>query len=220
MAARSGALFDVDGTLLDTNYLHVVAWARAFSANGYPEVLMADIHQAIGIDSAGLVRRLIDAADESVVRTHTAEYKRLRGEVRAFPRAAELVWRCRDAGLTVVLATSGGPDDLDWMVPAIDAGDAIAGAVTSGDVDDAKPAPDLLAAGLRKFDLDAARTIAVGDTLWDVESASRAGLSCVAVEAGGITRAALESAGAQQVYKDPATLLERFDASLLATISG
>lgn len=216
MSTRPGVLFDVDGTLLDTNYLHVVAWARAFRSSGHQDVSMSAIHHAIGIDSEGLVRRLINADDESVTKAHSAEYAQLRDEVHAFPGAADLLRRCCDAGLTVVLATSGGRDDLDWMIPAIDAEDAIAGAVTSDDVEDAKPAPDLLTAGVAKFNLDTAHTVTVGDTVWDIKSATAAGLPCIAVEAGGIARAALETAGAQQVYQDPADLLQHFGDSLLA----
>jgi len=214
--SKPGVLFDVDGTLLDTNYLHIVAWCRAFRKRGHRATSMASLHRAIGIDSEGLVQRLLGTLDDEVVRAHTAAYSELRDEVAAFPGAAGLIRRCRDAGLLVVLATSGQQDDLDWMLPAIDADDAIAGAVTSADVDQAKPAPDLLTAGIDKFGLDPDRTIAIGDTVWDVEAAKKAGVGCVALESGGIARQALQQAGAQQVYRDPAELHELFDDSPLA----
>ncbi len=220
MTERPGVLFDVDGTLLDTNYLHVVAWCRAFRRCGHPDASMASIHRAIGIDSKGLVQRLLGSADDEVIEAHTAAYSELRDEVKAFLGAADLVRRCRDAGLMVVLATSGKQEDLEWMLPAIDAGDALAGAVTSADVDQGKPAPDLLTAGIDKFGLDRQRTVAVGDTVWDVEAAKKAGVPCVALESGGIAREALEKAGAHQVYDDPAALLDHFDDSPLGRLNG
>jgi HAD superfamily hydrolase (TIGR01509 family) len=222
MAGRApGVLFDVDGTLLDTNYLHVLAWTRALRRCGYADIGMADVHRAIGIDSAGLVHRLTGAGSEDgdsseLTDAHSQEYQELRAEVRAFPLAGELVRRCHDAGLTVVLATSGRAADLDWMLPAIGAEDAITGAVTADDVSQGKPSPDLQSTAMTKFGLDPDRTVAVGDTVWDIESAGRAGLSCLALECGGIAREALESAGARHVYHDPADLFNGFDDSILS----
>lgn len=224
MSLRPGVLFDVDGTLLDTNYLHVLAWTRALRSCGYADITMAAVHRAAGIDSAGLVHRLTGAdADDprsaQLIEAHRAEYQPFRKEIMAFPAAQTLIRRCREAGLTVVLATSGGKDDLEWMVPTIGADDAIAGAVTADDVPSGKPAPDLQSTAIAKFDLDPQRTLAVGDTVWDIQSAAGAGLSCLALESGGIAAAALEQAGASKTYRDPAELLDSFDSSLLGTVA-
>ena len=100
-------LFDVDGTLLDTNYLHVLAWWQAFRDTGHDEVTMASIHRAIGIASEGLVEHLVGRPDDAAVEAHTRRYEALRDQVVAFPRTAELVEACAKQGLTVVLATSG-----------------------------------------------------------------------------------------------------------------
>jgi phosphoglycolate phosphatase-like HAD superfamily hydrolase len=213
---RAGVLFDIDGTLLDTNYLHVLAWWQAFRDTGH-EVAMWRLHRAIGIGAEELVRRVLGRPDDDAVRAHSQRYAALRDQVTALPKAPELLAGCAELGLTVVLATSGGKDDLDWMLPAIGAPDGVvAGVTTSADVDAAKPHPDLLEAALRAHRLDRARTIAVGDTGWDVEAARSARLPCVALLSGGIGVA--ELAGAVAVYDDPAALLDRLGSSPLARI--
>jgi phosphoglycolate phosphatase-like HAD superfamily hydrolase len=118
-----------------------------------------------------------------------------------------------------VVATSGKEKDLEWMLPAIGAEDSIAGATTSSEVQDGKPSPELLSAALEQHRLDPERSVAVGDTVWDVAAAARAGVRCVAVTCGGISEAELREAGAVEVYADPADLLERFDDSLLGRLT-
>jgi HAD superfamily hydrolase (TIGR01509 family) len=218
---RPGVLFDVDGTLLDTNYLHVLAWWQAMNDAGHEHVSMAAIHRAIGIASEGLVEHLLGRRDEKAVEAHSARYEALReGQVTAFPGAAELVRRCGEGGLVPVLATSGKEKDLEWMLPAIGAEDGFAGATTSSEVEDGKPSPDLLTAALDRHGLDPGRSVVVGDTVWDVKAAAEAGLPCIAVTCGGIAAAELREAGADEVYDDPADLLDRFDGSLLGRLTG
>lgn len=216
---RPGVLFDVDGTLLDTNYLHVLAWWQAMVDVGHDEVTMAAIHRSIGIASEGLVERLLGGDDQGAVDAHSRRYEAMRDQVTSFPRTAELVRACADAGLTAVLATSGKEEDLEWMLPAIGVGDdVLAGATTSSDVDEGKPAPDLLTGALEQHRLDPDRSVVVGDTVWDVKAAQKAGLPCIALTCGGISAAELREAGAAEVYDDPADLLARFDDSLLGRI--
>ncbi len=215
---RPGVLLDVDGTLLDTNYLHVLAWWQALRDAGHDDVDMASIHRAIGIASEGLVEKLTGGADEKAVEAHSERYEALRDMVVAFPRARELVEACSDRGLTVVLATSGKEADLDWMKPAIGVEDSVQGATTSSEVGAAKPEPDLLQVAIEQHRLDPRRTAAVGDTVWDVRSAKQAGLPCVMLTCGGISRAELVAAGADEVYDDPADLLANLETSLIARL--
>jgi HAD superfamily hydrolase (TIGR01509 family) len=215
----AGVIFDVDGTLLDTNYLHTVAWARAFRRNGH-DVPMARLHRGIGMTSGVLVEQVLGTADEQTAEAHSEEYEAFKDEVRAFPRTADLVEECRRRGLRVVLATSGKKDDLEWMLPAIGVEqDTLDGALTSGDVDESKPSGDPFRTALEKYGLDPERTVAVGDTVWDVESAARAGLRCVAVTCGGIDERTLRDAGAVEVHDDPEALLAAFDDSVLGTLA-
>ncbi len=219
---RPGVLFDVDGTLLDTNYLQVLAWWRAFRDTGHDDVSMADCHRAIGIASEELVTHLLgdDATDvEEVSEAKTRRYEPLRDLVSAFPRVDELMAACRERGLAVVLATSGGESDLEWMVPAIGGEDVVDGATSSADVEAAKPAPDLLQTAVEAHGLDASRTVVVGDTVWDVQAARDAGLPCIALTCGGISRAELLEAGADEVYDDPAGLLASLDDSLVGKVA-
>ena len=213
-----GVLFDVDGTLLDTNYLHVLAWWQALNDAGREGVSMAAIHRAIGIASEGLLERLLGETDDAAEEAHSRRYEALRDQVTAFPRTAELVAAVADRGFKAVLATSGKKDDLEWMLPAIGAEDGFAGATTSSDVDAGKPSPDLLTAALDEHGLDPGRTVVVGDTVWDVQAAEHAGLPCIALTCGGISEAELREAGAAEVYDDPADRLARLDGSLLGRL--
>jgi HAD superfamily hydrolase (TIGR01509 family) len=221
-APRPGVLLDVDGTLLDTNYLQVLAWWQAFRDTGHPEVSMAACHRSIGIGSAELVTHLLgeDADDvDEVVAAKGRRYEPLREQVAAFPRVDELLAACRERDLAVVLATSGEESDLEWMTPAIGGEDVVDGATTSGDVDSAKPAPDLLQTAVAAHGLDPDRTVAIGDTVWDVRAARDAGLPCIALTCGGISRADLLEAGADEVYEDPADLLASLDDSLVGKVA-
>lgn len=220
---KPGVLLDVDGTLLDTNYLHALAWWQAFRDAGVAGVTMADTHRAVGIAGEGLVDRLAQEADArtkaKVIKRHAKRYAKLQDEVVAFSGADHLVRRCHDAGFRVVLATSGPKSDLAWMLPAIGVGEGIlAGATTSDDVAAGKPAPDLLTTAMQQHDLDPARTVAVGDTVWDVEAAHAAGVSIIALTCGGIAERDLAAAGADQVFDGPSDLVDRWDDSLLAQL--
>ncbi|HYO35622.1 MAG TPA: HAD family hydrolase [Geodermatophilus sp.] len=219
---RPGVLMDVDGTLLDTNYFQVLAWWRAFRDTGHDDVSMAACHRAIGIGSAELVTHLLgdDVPDaEEVMAAKSRRYEPLRELVAAFPRVDELLRACRERGLAVVLATSGEESDLEWMVPAIGGEDVVDGSTTSGDVESAKPAPDLLQTAAGSHGLDPERTVAVGDTVWDVRAAKGAGFPVIALTCGGISRQELLEEGADEVYDDPADLLAHLDDSVIGRIA-
>ena len=218
-------LFDIDGTLLDTNYLHARAWRRTFVEHGL-EIATSSIHRRIGMASDRLMEELVGEVREDLKEARTRYFEELQPEIRAFPRAADLLAEVARRGATVVLASSAQQDDLKAMLTALGAGDEPGGrgdvpqvvdAVTaSGDVDEAKPSPEVFQVAMDRAGSDAASSIAVGDTVWDVVAARRCGLDCVTVLTGGISRLELEEAGAVAVYEDVAELLERLDDSPLA----
>ena len=212
-------LFDVDGTLIDTTYLHAVAWWEAFAQAGH-DVPMAPIHRAIGMGSDQLLDALLPArrdtgADDGISAAHAALYSVYWSRLRPLPGAADLLRACRRHGLQVVLASSAGPGELDKLRAILDADDAVDEATSAGDVEQSKPAPDLVRVALDKAGLALAEAMFVGDAVWDVQACERAGVACVGVLSGGVSAAELREAGAVRVYRDPADILESFPASLL-----
>jgi HAD superfamily hydrolase (TIGR01509 family) len=217
MAPRA-VLFDVDGTLVDTNYLHAVAWAEAFATHGY-EVPASTCHGLIGQGSDRLVASAIGHHDAAVVDTHSDIYGAQLHRLRAFPQTAELLRATKKAGLSVVLATSAASHDVEHLRAAIDADDAIDGVTTKDDVEASKPDPDIVQAALGRAKVGADAAVFVGDTVWDVEAAARAGLPCVCVLTGGIEESVLRRAGAVEIYRDVANLLAQFRDSALGRLA-
>ena len=214
-----GVLFDVDGTLVDSNYVHTVAWWQAFRRLDY-DIPMASIHRAIGMGGDKLVGHLLGGdpepeVEEKLDASHGAIFSTAWPSLRAFDGAAELLRKCAQSGLAVVLASSASEPELQALRKAIDADDAISGATSSSDADESKPAPDILDAALDSAGLQAEETVFVGDSVWDVKSAAKLGIPTIAFTCGGTSEAELLDAGAQQVFADPRDLLERLDDSLL-----
>jgi HAD superfamily hydrolase (TIGR01509 family) len=217
--ARRAVLFDVDGTLVDTNYLHAVAWAEAFATHGY-DVSMSTCHGLIGQGSDRLVASAVGHQDDAVVDTHSDIYSAQLHRLRAFPRAADLLRTTKQSGLSVVLATSASSHDVGHLRAAIDADDAIDGVTTNDDVDASKPDPDIVQAALDNAKVGPDAAVFVGDTVWDVKAAERAGLRCVCVLTGGIEESVLRRAGAVEIYQDVAELCARFPDSALGRLAG
>lgn len=204
-------LFDVDGTLADTNYLHVVTWWEAFAQAGH-DVAMADIHRAVGMGSGQMLDTLLpadrDRGQDGTIRTaHTALYSVFWSRLRPLPGAADLLRACRKRGWRVVLASSADPAEFTALRAALDAEDVIDDATSSGDVQASKPAPDLVQVALDRAGAGPGEAVFVGDTVWDVRACQRAGVSCVGLLSGGISEAELLQAGAVKVYENPADLL-------------
>ena len=212
-----GVIFDIDGTLLDNNYFHTMAWWRAFRSAGIA-IPMASIHRGVGMGGTEMMAALLGEVRPELSEAHGTEFARFRDEMVAFEAVPELLRAVRDMGLCVVLGTSAKPENLPSMLRAIGADDAIEEVVSSADVQRAKPHPDIFSAALQTGRLDPARTMVVGDTRWDVEAARRAGLACVTLLTGGWSSAELEAAGAVAVYDSPADLLHRLDSSPLAAL--
>jgi HAD superfamily hydrolase (TIGR01509 family) len=199
-------LFDVDGTLVDTNYLHTLAWSRALADVGEWAPMNA-IHRLIGMGGEQLVPRLLGHANEAAVAARPRRFQELIGEVRAFPGARELLSTLAERGAQVLLATSSPRQELDAMVGLLDAGDAISHMTSADDVDRAKPHADVFERALELAGVGPDDAVAVGDSVWDIEAGHRAGLRVVTVETGGFSEAELRHAGADDVYHDVAELL-------------
>ena len=196
------ALLDVDGTLVDTNYHHALAWFRAFRRHGITLPIWR-IHRHIGMGGDQLVPALVPQIDDdthaAIEETRGSEYARLLDEVEALDGAHELIVELKERGLAVVLASSSPEDELDHYLDLLDARELSDGWTTKDDVDATKPEPDLVHAALEKAGGDEA--VFVGDTRWDVEAAGKAGLPTVCLITGGWSRQELDDAGAAAVFE-------------------
>jgi HAD superfamily hydrolase (TIGR01509 family) len=223
MADRTAVLFDVDGTLVDTNYLHTVAWWRAFRTEDIT-IPMSWLHATVGKGTDQFLPAILgDDLDPELARrldeAHTHFYAPDLHGLVALPGAADLLRAVAQAGHRVVLASSCSSAEAVHLRAAIGADDVIDAMTDSGDVDATKPNPDLVHAALDAAGTTADRALMVGDTVWDVRAAKRAGVACVAVLCGGISEAALREAGALAIYDDPADLLARLAGSPIAELS-
>jgi HAD superfamily hydrolase (TIGR01509 family) len=220
---RTGVLFDVDGTLIDTTYLHTVAWWEALRQHD-ADVPMAEIHRAIGMGSDHLLDHLLgddrDRSDDDQMSTaHDILYGAWWERLRPLPGAADLLRAVAKRGLTVVLASSAKEAELKRLRQVLDADDAIAAATSSSDAEQSKPAPDILQAALDQSDVDQRRAVFVGDSVWDVQAAARLDIPCIGLTCGGTSAAELSEAGAIATYEDPAALLAALDDSAIGELT-
>ncbi|MFJ9251092.1 HAD family hydrolase [Streptomyces sp. NPDC101776] len=222
MTTKRAAIFDVDGTLVDTNHLHVVTWWEALRQAGH-HVPMRDIHRAVGLSGGDLLDHLLGDGDnrdpdedEQLTAAHHALYATYFERLPALDAAGDLLRALAGRGWGIVLATSASGAELAALRGAIDADDVILGAASADDVADGKPAPDPVRQARELAGVPSERAVFVGDTVWDMKAAVGDGVVPVAVLSGGIPRADLECAGAHAVYRDPADLLGRLDSSVFA----
>jgi HAD superfamily hydrolase (TIGR01509 family) len=207
-------LFDIDGTLVDSNYLHVDAWHQAFQTLGV-DVEAWLIHRSIGQDAGELLTSLVGERDEDWITRakdlHAENYKALAPRLRLLPGARQLLAALDDEGITVVLATSAPQEELDILVELLDSDEVIHATTNSDDVETAKPSPEIVDVALDRAGVQAAETVFVGDSEWDIKAASRAGVRSFGVLTGGVAGDLLMQAGAEEVFAGPADLLDRLD---------
>jgi HAD superfamily hydrolase (TIGR01549 family) len=215
------AILDVDGTLVDTNYHHALAWHRALHSHGH-NVQMWKVHRHIGMGGDQILDALIGeeaaATDGDAIREAEGEaYKELIDEVEPLEGARELILKLKGEGSTVILASSAKEWEVDHYIDLLDARDLVDDWTTSADVENTKPDPDLVHAALDKA-TDGNLSVMVGDSVWDVKAAKAAGVPTLAVLTGGFSEAELREAGASQVVESIADL--RFDRASLEAVSG
>ncbi len=214
-ARRAGVLVDSDGTLLDTNYLHTLAWSRALRDLGSWAPMHA-IHRLVGMGGDQLVPELLGHALEGADEAHDRHYQELDHEMVAFPGAAALLRGLHEAGLAVILASSASKPELARMREVLDADDVVDAVTTGDDVDRSKPDPQIFEVARARGGLDPSLVLAIGDSVWDVEAANAAGMGCVGVESGGFSRHELSEAGAIAIYRN----VEELGAQLLTSPIG
>lgn len=214
-------LFDVDGTLVDSNYLHVHAWQQAFADCGI-DVETWRIHRSIGMDGSTLVRSLSGGAPDDVRQRlkdlHSRYYLASAALLRPLPGAQRLLDRLAALGLQVVLATSAPEDELAILRKVLDRDHLVAAVTSSADVDVAKPNPDIVAVALDRAGVSAGRAVFVGDAVWDAEACARAGLPCIGLLSGGVAREELAAAGARPVFENAEALLDSLAETPIAAL--
>ena len=209
-ADRPAVVLDVDGTLIDSNYHHAIAWSRAFEHVGVA-VPVWRIHRAIGMGGDKLVAAVAgdhvesDHGDQVRARWEK-EYDRLVAETGLLPGARELLTELRRRGVAIALASSSIPKHAQHAFDLLDADDLADVATTADDVEDSKPDSELIEEALSR--LGTLRACVVGDSVYDVEAATGAGLAAYGVLTGGYGRAELEAAGAAGVYVDLHEMIE------------
>ncbi|HET6287965.1 MAG TPA: HAD family hydrolase [Amycolatopsis sp.] len=221
MSSPRIAVLDVDGTLVDTNYQHALAWYRALRRVGeiYP---VWRLHRLIGMGGDQLVTALGGADLERRVGDRARELQgeetdKLLEEMALLPGARDLLLTIKERGHRLVLASSGRQRHVDVYLDKLDARDIVDDWTTSADVDASKPAPDLLHTALQKIGAPPdAPAVMIGDSVWDVKAARKAGMPAIVVRSGGFGDDELLEAGASALYDTPADLTKNLDRTPLA----
>ena len=209
-------ILDIDGTLVDTNYQHAIAWDRAFCRHGV-ELPIWRIHRAIGKGGDQVVADLAgDEVEEKSgddIRASEGElYAELIGEVRPLEGARDFIAELKRRGVTVVLASSAKEDEVEHYLDLLDVRDLADDWTSSADVEETKPQPDLVEAALEKAGTQDA--LMVGDTVWDIKAAEKAGIGTIAVLSGGFGEDELREAGAVSIYESVAEIAADLDTAL------
>jgi HAD superfamily hydrolase (TIGR01549 family) len=212
------AVLDVDGTLVDTNYHHAIAWYRAFREHGLTMPVWR-IHRHIGMGGDQLVaavagKRVEDRQGDSIRAAETALYADLIGEVEPFADARRLLELLAERGHRLVLASSGQRDDIEHYLDLLDARGLIEAWTSSADVERTKPDPDLVVTAVDK--VGGGEAVLVGDSTFDCEAAARADVPTVAILTGGFSDQELRHAGAKAVFESLTELCRRLDETPLA----
>ncbi|MDB5682928.1 MAG: family hydrolase [Sphingomonas bacterium] len=213
-------LFDVDGTLIDSNDLHAAAWAQAFRDFGFT-IPVAMVRGQIGKGGDNLVPALLPELSEArskELRTYRSDlFKRdYIDRITVFPGVCELFTRIRADDRAIVLATSASGDELDFYLDLLGCRELLSGTTSADDVAHSKPDPDIFTAAARTAGVAPAQAIVIGDTPYDAVAAAKAGVRAIGFRSGGFDEEALREAGVIALFDGPADLLARYDRSPLA----
>lgn len=211
-------LCDMDGTLVQSNWLHASAWKDAFAAIGI-ELELEEIRRQIGKGGDELIPVFVPWWRRSAVEEPLKTYRKFifqqdyLSQVKPFPKVRDLLLRLKEAGIRVSLASSADKEDLEIYKKIANMQDLVEESSSATDSEHSKPHPDIFEATLKKLGLPASKVLALGDTPYDAEAAGKAGISTVGVTTGGWSKPELLEAGCIEVYTDVAELLDRFDNS-------
>ena len=213
-----GVIFDVDGTLVDSNDAHAQSWVETFAEAGY-KVPFEVVRPLIGMGADKLLPRTVGIRHDSeqgkklLKRRSEIFRERYLPHLRSLPGARSLVLRVRDDGLKAIVATSAKDEELNGLLKAADVDDLMEEKATASDAKRSKPDPDIVEAAIEESGVPSNKAVMIGDTPYDVEAATRAGVRIIAFRSGGWDDESL--IGAAQIYDGPADLLAHYDASLL-----
>jgi HAD superfamily hydrolase (TIGR01509 family) len=209
------AILDIDGTLVDTNYQHALAWFRAFRDNGIVLPVWR-IHRHIGMGGDQVIPALCgeeteERLGEKIRDAESEHYFSMIEEVETMDASRELIEALSQRGHSIILASSAKEKEVDHYLDLLDARELADAWTTSADVEETKPEPDLVKAALARAGAPAQDAVMIGDTTWDVEAAGRAGVRTITVRTGGFGADELRQAGAIAIYESVRELLERLD---------
>ena len=214
-------LCDIDGTLVDSNWLHAWAWKDAFAQIDI-DVSLEDVRRQIGKGGDELIPVFVPWWKREAVEQPLKRYRELvfrqnfLGQVRPFPHVRELLQRMKEAGIKVSLASSAHQEDLEDYKRIANIDDLVEKSSSADDANRSKPHPDIFQATLKKLGVEAKNALALGDTPYDAEAAGKAKVWTVGVTSGGWTKSELLAAGCIEVYQDVAELLNNFEHSAFA----
>ena len=218
MTIRPSFIFDLDGTLVDSVYEHVLAWQEALDAEGI-ELSVWRIHRKIGMSGGLFTNQLlretkVDITEDRIERLrrgHAQAYQRFMGKIRPLPGARELLQTLTQADIPWAIATSGRMETAALNLAALGVDPSVNVVVTRDDVKYAKPDPDLFVAAAERLEVPITHSVVIGDSIWDMLAARRCQALGVGLLSGGYGLDELERAGAYRVYEDPADMLDHLD---------
>lgn len=214
-------IFDLDGTLVDSNDLHAEAWQETFR-HFEKEIPYADLRRQIGKGGDQYLPEFLNAREMKEIRPEIEKFRsdlfkrKYLERVRPFPKVRELFQKLRDNGKRIALGSSGNSDEVAHYAELAKIGELFETKTTKSDVDESKPRPDIFLAALNLLGTAADETIVVGDTPYDVQAAKKASLATIGLRCGGFPEDELRAFGAVAIYDDPADLLESYERSPLA----